>query len=135
MLNGPLEAVGEGREGAQTEDETWKLRYNRSQQAPNACGCENMADAHLRLNSQRGRFLTYQKPLRRNNGPQSDHAARDQKKRIPAAYPDTTENSSFGSQRQDVVGMARTGSGKTAAFVIPMLERYTVLSTPVHPLR
>ena len=25
---------------------------------------------------------------------------------------------------QDLVGMARTGSGKTAAFVIPLIERY-----------
>lgn len=29
---------------------------------------------------------------------------------------------------QDIVGMARTGSGKTAAFVIPMLERYAMLA-------
>lgn len=28
---------------------------------------------------------------------------------------------------QDLVGMARTGSGKTAAFVIPTLERYAGL--------
>ena len=32
---------------------------------------------------------------------------------------------------KDVVGMARTGSGKTAAFVIPMIERLKVHSTRV----
>eukprot|EP01147_Barroeca_monosierra_P002223 gene2223-5234_t len=32
---------------------------------------------------------------------------------------------------QDVVGMARTGSGKTAAFIIPMLERLKVHSAKV----
>lgn len=33
--------------------------------------------------------------------------------------------------RQDVVGMARTGSGKTAAFVIPMIEKLKTHSTKV----
>ncbi len=32
---------------------------------------------------------------------------------------------------QDVVGMARTGSGKTAAFVIPMLEKLKCHSAKV----
>lgn len=37
-------------------------------------------------------------------------------------------------QRQDVVGMARTGSGKTAAFVIPLLERQVYTSHSIrHP--
>lgn len=34
-------------------------------------------------------------------------------------------------QRKDVVGMARTGSGKTAAFVIPMIERLKIHSPTV----
>jgi ATP-dependent RNA helicase DDX54/DBP10 len=33
--------------------------------------------------------------------------------------------------RQDVVGMARTGSGKTAAFVIPMIERLKAHSAKI----
>lgn len=33
--------------------------------------------------------------------------------------------------RKDVVGMARTGSGKTAAFIIPMIERLKTHSTQV----
>ena len=32
-------------------------------------------------------------------------------------------------QGQDVVGMARTGSGKTAAFVIPMIQRCGLFSS------
>lgn len=34
-------------------------------------------------------------------------------------------------QGRDAVGMARTGSGKTAAFVIPMLERFFFIATLV----
>ncbi|OTB08173.1 hypothetical protein M426DRAFT_202095 [Hypoxylon sp. CI-4A] len=34
-------------------------------------------------------------------------------------------------QRKDVVGMARTGSGKTAAFVIPMIERLRAHSATI----
>ncbi|KAI1762908.1 ATP-dependent RNA helicase DBP10 [Hypoxylon sp. FL1150] len=35
------------------------------------------------------------------------------------------------TQRKDVVGMARTGSGKTAAFVIPMIERLRAHSATI----
>ena len=58
-----------------------------------------MADAQLRAQLPNGCFLTCQKPLCRDNGPQSDHVARDQKKGLSAAHPNTTENTSFGSQR------------------------------------
>ena len=34
-------------------------------------------------------------------------------------------------ERKDVVGMARTGSGKTAAFVIPMIERLKTHSASI----
>lgn len=34
---------------------------------------------------------------------------------------------------KDVVAMARTGSGKTAAFLLPMFERLKTHSTKVRP--
>lgn len=37
-------------------------------------------------------------------------------------------------QGMDVVGMARTGSGKTAAFVIPLIEKCAPLHSAVNPL-
>ena len=34
-------------------------------------------------------------------------------------------------QGQDVVGMARTGSGKTAAFVLPLIDRQVAQLSPI----